>query len=123
MKQKSLLFILCLTLFAGCRKDFDETTYPAPEGEGGSEVVEQEIRMKLDRETADAIDITRTRSGRVLTGNLSFDELCERYRIIEIKRLFDDNGCAERTRKAGSICGISFASKVPPSRSPKTSGR
>ena len=101
MKQKSLLFILCLTLFAGCRKDFDETTYPAPEGEGGSEVVEQEIRMKLDRETADAINITRTRSGRILTGDLSFDELCERYRIIEIKRLFDDNGCAERTRKAG----------------------
>ena len=100
MKTRCLLpLLLCLALLAGCRKDFDETTYPAPEEE--SEVVEQEIRMKLDRETADAIDITRTRSGRVLTGNLSFDELCERYRIIEIKRLFDDNGCAERTRKAG----------------------
>lgn len=101
MKQKSLLFILCLTLFAGCRKDFDETTYPAPEGEGGSEVVEQEIRMKLDRETADAIDITRTRSGRILTGNISFDELCERYNVTGMERLFADNGCAERTRKAG----------------------
>ena len=102
MKTRCLLpLLLCLALLAGCRKDFDETTYPASEGERGSEVVEQEIRMKLDRETADAIDITRTRSGRVLTGNLSFDELCERYRIIEIKRLFDDNGCAERTRKAG----------------------
>ena len=100
MKTRCLLpLLLCLALLAGCRKDFDETTYPAPEEE--SEVVEQEIRMKLDRETADAIDITRTRSGRVLTGNLSFDELCERYRIIEIKRLFDDNGCAGRTRKAG----------------------
>ena len=99
--KTSCLLLLSLTLLAGCRKDFDETAYPAPEGEGGSEVVEQEIRMELDRETADAIDITRTRSGRILTGNLSFDELCERYRIIEIKRLFDDNGCAERTRKAG----------------------
>ena len=57
--------------------------------------------MKLDRETAEALNVTRTRSGRVLTGNISFDELCERYDVTGMERLFADNGCAERTRKAG----------------------
>ena len=57
--------------------------------------------MKLDRETAEALNVTRTRSGRVLTGNISFDELCERYNVTGMERLFADNGCAERTRKAG----------------------
>lgn len=57
--------------------------------------------MKLDRETAEALNVIRTRSGRVLTGNISFDELCERYNVTGMERLFADNGCAERTRKAG----------------------
>lgn len=57
--------------------------------------------MKLDRETAEALNVTRTRSGRVLTGNISFDELCKRYEVTGMERLFADNGCAERTRKAG----------------------
>uniref|UniRef100_UPI003FD89609 S8 family serine peptidase n=1 Tax=Alistipes putredinis TaxID=28117 RepID=UPI003FD89609 len=63
--------------------------------------VEGVIRMKLDRETAEALNVIRTRSGRVLTGNISFDELCERYNVTGMERLFADNGCAERTRKAG----------------------
>lgn len=101
MKITHLLSLLTLMLLAGCQKDFDEISPPASAGDPDSEIVGQEIRMELDRETADAISITRTRSGRVVTGNISFDELCERYRIIEMKRLFDDNGCAERTREAG----------------------
>lgn len=97
MKLKSLLFVLCLALLAGCQKDPDTESTPARD----TDRVEGVIRMKLDRETAEALNVTRTRSGRVLTGNISFDELCERYDVTAMERLFADNGCAERTRKAG----------------------
>lgn len=97
MKLKSLLFVLCLALLTGCQKDPDTESTPARD----TDRVEGVIRMKLDRETAEALNVTRTRSGRVLTGNISFDELCERYDVTEMERLFADNGCAERTRKAG----------------------
>lgn len=97
MKLKSLLFVLCLALLTGCQKDPDTESTPARD----TDRVEGVIRMKLDRETAEALNVTRTRSGRVLTGNISFDELCERYDVTAMERLFADNGCAERTRKAG----------------------
>lgn len=97
MKLKNLLFVLCLALLAGCQKDPDTESAPARD----TDRVEGVIRMKLDRETAEALNVTRTRSGRVLTGNISFDELCERYNVTGMERLFADNGCAERTRKAG----------------------
>lgn len=116
MKLKNLLFVFCLALLAGCQKDPDTESTPTQD----TNRTEGVIRMKLDRETAEALNVTRTRSGRVLTGNISFDELCNRYEVTGMERLFADNGCAERTRKAGLM---SFVSKVPPSRSPKTSGR
>lgn len=97
MKLKNLLFVFCLALLAGCQKDPDTESTPARD----TDRVEGVIRMKLDRETAEALNVTRTRSGRVLTGNISFDELCERYDVTGMERLFADNGCAERTRKAG----------------------
>lgn len=97
MKLKSLLFVLCLALLAGCQKDPDTESTPARD----TDRVEGVIRLKFDRETAEALNVTRTRSGRILTGNISFDELCERYDVTGMERLFADNGCAERTRKAG----------------------
>lgn len=97
MKLKNLLFVLCLALLAGCQKDPDTESTPVRD----TDKVEGVIRMKLDRETAEALNVIRTRSGRVLTGNISFDELCERYNVTGMERLFADNGCAERTRKAG----------------------
>lgn len=97
MKLKNLLFVFCLALLAGCQKDPDTESTPVRD----TDKVEGVIRMKLDRETAEALNVTRTRSGRVLTGNISFDELCERYNVTGMERLFADNGCAERTRKAG----------------------
>lgn len=97
MKLKNLLFVFCLALLAGCQKDPDTESAPVRD----TDKVEGVIRMKLDRETAEALNVTRTRSGRVLTGNISFDELCERYNVTGMERLFADNGCAERTRKAG----------------------
>lgn len=97
MKLKSLLFVLCLALLAGCQKDPDTESTPARD----TDRVEGVIRLKFDRETAEALNVIRTRSGRVLTGNISFDELCERYDVTGMERLFADNGCAERTRKAG----------------------
>ena len=97
MKLKNLLFVFCLALLAGCQKDPDTESTPVRD----TDKVEGVIRMKLDRETAEALNVIRTRSGRVLTGNISFDELCERYDVTGMERLFADNGCAERTRKAG----------------------
>ena len=97
MKLKNLLFVFCLALLAGCQKDTDTESTPVRD----TDKVEGVIRMKLDRETAEALNVIRTRSGRVLTGNISFDELCERYNVTGMERLFADNGCAERTRKAG----------------------
>ena len=97
MKLKNLLFVFCLALLAGCQKDPDTESTPVRD----TDKVEGVIRMKLDRETAEALNVTRTRSGRVLTGNISFDELCNRYEVTGMERLFADNGCAERTRKAG----------------------
>ncbi|WP_416990193.1 S8 family serine peptidase [Alistipes putredinis] len=97
MKLKNLLFVFCLALLAGCQKDPDTESAPVRD----TDKVEGVIRMKLDRETAEALNVIRTRSGRVLTGNISFDELCERYNVTGMERLFADNGCAERTRKAG----------------------
>lgn len=119
MKLKNLLFVFCLALLAGCQKDPDTESTPVRD----TDKVEGVIRMKLDRETAEALNVIRTRSGRVLTGNISFDELCERYNVTGMERLFADNGAPSEHARQGSICGISFASKVPPSRSPKTSGR
>lgn len=101
MKFGYLLSIFALIFATGCQEDFDPASPPSDEGNAETGVVDREIRMKLDRETADAIHVTRTRSGRVLTGNISFDELCERYKVTEMERVFEDNGCAERTRKAG----------------------
>lgn len=97
MKLKNLLFVFCLALLAGCQKDPDTESTPTQD----TNRTEGVIRMKLDRETAEALNVIRTRSGRVLTGNISFDELCERYNVTGMERLFADNGCAERTRKAG----------------------
>lgn len=97
MKLKNLLFVFCLALLAGCQKDPDTESTPVRD----TDKVEGVIRMKFDRETAEALNVIRTRSGRVLTGNISFDELCERYNVTGMERLFADNGCAERTRKAG----------------------
>lgn len=97
MKIRILLALSALMLSVSCQKDFEPTQSPPEE----DAMVQGTIRMKLDRETANALRITRTRSGELATGNLSFDELCQRYHIIEMKRLFEDNGCAERTRESG----------------------
>ena len=105
MKINKLLPLLALLSFIGCTKDFDE----------GVTVIESEIErefkqknvipntvcIKLDRETADALSITRTRSGELSTGNLSFDDICTRYEVLEMKRIFPADHCEERMRKAG----------------------
>lgn len=97
MKVNFLLLLTLGALLAGCQQDFD-TSSPSSTDE---QTVQGVICMKLDRTTAEAINPTRTRSGHILTGNISFDELCERYQVTDMERLFDDNGCSERTRKAG----------------------
>ncbi len=96
--MKPFLFCLLLLSFTvGCTND------PVTEGEAESEIFTSpgELRVKLDRETADALVVTRTRSGEVLTGHASLDALCHRYRVTSIKRLFPDYDHPMRTRESG----------------------
>lgn len=102
MKFRNLLLLAALTLVVGCQNDPEEVTAPA----GTDSYVERglvrgTIQVKFDRETADALNVTRTRSGELTTGNVSFDEICSRFKVVSVERLFSDNGCAERTREAG----------------------
>lgn len=60
MKLKNLLFVFCLALLAGCQKDPDTESTPVRD----TDKVEGVIRMKLDRETAEALNVIRTRSGK-----------------------------------------------------------
>lgn len=90
-----------LTLAVGCRQEFEETIPASMPEEPEDEIIQGELLLKLDRETADALCLTRTRSGELMTGNLDFDEICRRYSVVDMERVFEDNGCAERTRKAG----------------------
>lgn len=119
MKLKNLLFVFCLALLAGCQKDPDTESAPARD----TDRVEGVIRMKLDRETAEALNVTRTRSGRVLTGNISFDELCKRYEVTGMSGCSPTTAAPSEHARQGSTCGMSFVSKDLPSRSPKTSER
>lgn len=55
MKLKNLLFVFCLALLAGCQKDPDTESTPVRD----TDKVEGVIRMKLDRETAEALNVIR----------------------------------------------------------------
>ena len=64
-----------LTLAVGCRQEFEETIPASMPEEPEDEIIQGELLLKLDRETADALCLTRTRSGELMTGNLDFDEI------------------------------------------------
>lgn len=95
------LLLPLLLLAASCGSDFEEPFPDRLPSREEPELIPGVISLKLDRATAEALCVTRTRSGELQTGNLSFDELCRRYRVTSLERLFNDYGCAERTRKAG----------------------
>lgn len=95
MKKLLILFSLALVA-ASCQKD------PMREPvTGDGPMVQNTIQLKLDRETAENLQVTRTRSGMIATGNISFDELNERYSVTDMERIFDDNGFPNRTKKSG----------------------
>lgn len=101
-KRFPLRLLLALLLFAaGCSSDFDDLRPAPPSTPQQTELIPGVISLKLDRATAESLRVKRTRSGELQTGILSFDELCRRYRVTSVERLFGDYGCAERTRKAG----------------------
>lgn len=95
------LLAALLLAAAGCRTDFDDPRPDTPPTPPQPEIIPGVISLKLDRSTAESLRVERTRSGELQTGILSFDELCRRYRVTSVERLFGDYGCAERTRKAG----------------------
>lgn len=102
MKLRNLLLLAALASCVGCQNDPEEAAVPAKTDsyiEQG--LVRGKIQVKFDRDTADALNVTRTRSGELTTGNMSFDEICRRFKVVSVERLFSDNGCAARTREAG----------------------
>lgn len=103
MKLRNLLLLAILAAFAGCQNDPEEgMTSPQPQDpfeQNG--MVRGELQVKLDRETADAMNVTRTRSGELTTGNLSFDEICSRFKVTGMERMFPDDGYPNRTRESG----------------------
>ena len=99
--SRTVSYLLLLMLAVGCQKDFAPENPSASSDEKDDGIIRGELLLKLDRETADALHPARTRSGELRTGNLDFDEICRRYSVVGMERVFEDNGCAERTRKAG----------------------
>lgn len=108
MKFKRLLLLLagCGIVFASC-STFDEEGVrvenepAAAEIFSGGDVVAGTIQVKFDRETADALNISRTRSGVVSTGEISLDELCAEINVVSMERMFPDFGMPKRTRESG----------------------
>lgn len=105
MKINKLFLFTVLSILAGCTKDFEESVSTVESETEKSfkrkGVITNTVCIKLDRETADALSITRTRSGELETGNLTFDEICERYEVVDMERIFPADHCEERMRKAG----------------------
>ena len=105
MRTRFLILAMALFAITGCTKDFDGgVTVVSPEVEemfSGENVEPNVLCVKLDRETAESLEITRTRSGEIMTGNLTFDEICRDYDIVSMERIFPVNQFEERKRKYG----------------------
>lgn len=105
MRIRFLLLATALFAITGCTKDFNEAvTVVSPEIEemfSGDNVVPNVLCVKFDRETAQNLAITRTRSGEIMTGNMTLDEICRDYDIVSIERIFPVNEFEERKRKYG----------------------
>lgn len=105
MKFKLIVLSAVAVVAAACTVETEEPVRLVGNGavDEWSEpgVVGNTLYVKLDRETADALNITRTRSGEWLTGNETFDGICAQYDVQSLERVFEPNHCEERLRKAG----------------------
>lgn len=105
MKIRLIVLSAAAIVAAACTVDTDEpvrlVNNELEQQWSHPDVVGNTLCVKLDRETADALSITRTRSGEWLTGNETFDDICSRYDIQALERVFEPNECEPRLRKAG----------------------
>lgn len=105
MKIERLLLAIILLGMVGCTADFDEAiTLSEKEVKAmfsHKDVVENALTVKFSREAADEIAISRTRSGELTTGNITLDEICREFDVVEIERLFPVNKYEARKRKMG----------------------
>ncbi len=95
--------IVAMALAVGCQSDFDENLAVQPESQTSvvSAVVGGTINVKFDEQSIQSMNITRTRSGEISTGDVSLDEIYARYNVIGMERMFPDNGFPKRTHEAG----------------------
>ncbi len=96
---------MILLLMVGCVADFDEAvTLEEQEVHGlfaRKDIVKDVMTVKFSRQTADALSVTRTRSGELSTGNITLDEICREYDVVEIERVFPINKFEARKREMG----------------------
>ena len=97
--------VLLLLSMVGCTTDFDEAVRleekELNELFARKDVVKDVLTVKFTRETADALSVSRTRSGELATGNVTLDEICREYEVVEIERVFPINKYEARKRAMG----------------------
>ena len=105
MKIKSLLYAIFLLSMVGCTSDFNEAVTISEkevnEMFSHKDAVENVLTVKFSRETADKLSVSRTRSGELATGNVTLDEICREYEVVEIERVFPADKFEARKREMG----------------------
>ena len=105
LKFRCLAFVSFLLCLVGCTADFDEAVSVSEkalnEMFAREDVAKNVMTVKFDRETADALSISMTRSGSLSTGNISLDELCREYDVVSLERVFPADKYEARKRKMG----------------------
>lgn len=105
MKSEILYLFFVLAFLCSCNKELS-TTGVIPEKPGSlsnfssPDVIDGIIRIKLDRKTADSLNIIPTKGG-VSTNLTTFDEICSRYEVVSMERIFPPDEMEERTRQSG----------------------
>lgn len=105
MKTKILYFAFCLILFYSCHQELSDPIVSFPDTDlhtmfSTSETVDGIIRIKLERKTADSLNLLHTKSG-LSTANLDFNEICRRYDIVRMERIFPADEMEVRTQASG----------------------
>lgn len=99
------MLVLFLLSMVGCTADFNEAItleeQEVNELFARKDIVRDVMTVKFSRETADALSVSRTRSGELSTGNITLDEICREYDVVEIERIFPVNKFEARKREMG----------------------
>lgn len=104
MKYQLFIFVLLFSLCFSCSPErLEKENSPEDPSSifSSDDVIAGMIRLKLDRATATALETPVTK-GMILPDNIiSFKELCSKYNIVKMERIFLAGDAEARTRKAG----------------------